>query len=105
MSTLDLKDGMESLEYWRSRSRRLSWYRFSARREAKEMTCRWEERVRDAVLSQRGIAFGTRIAGGLLLARLRLQGRRVRTGIVVATGVALALMSLPVLLTVVLLTQ
>src|SRR3954447_17036592 len=42
MSTVDLRDGVESLEYWRKRSRRLSWYRVRARREAKLMTRRWE---------------------------------------------------------------
>ena len=29
----DLKDGVESLEYWRRRSRQLPWYRIRARRE------------------------------------------------------------------------
>jgi hypothetical protein len=30
----DLDDGVQSLDYWRGRSRRLPWYRWGARREA-----------------------------------------------------------------------
>lgn len=105
MSTLDLIDGVESLEYWRDRSRRLAWYRFGARREAKLMTRRWEARVRDAVLWQRGIPFGSRAAAGLVLARVRLQRVPFRRVAVLATGVAVAVMSIPLILTVLVLTQ
>src|SRR4051812_24924300 len=105
MSTIDLADGMESLEYWRDRSRRLAWYRFSARREAKLMTRRWEVRVRDAVLWQRGVGLGSRLAAGLLLARTRVQRVPFRAVFVMAAGVAVAIMSIPVVLTVLVLTQ
>ena len=105
MSTVDLTEGMESLEYWRNRSRRLSWYRFAARHEAKLMARRWEERLRDAVLSQRGVSFGSRVSAGMLLARISLQRLRFRTVLLVVTGVAVAVMSLPLILTVLVLTQ
>jgi predicted nucleic acid-binding protein len=105
MSTVDLRDGIESLEYWRARSRRLSWYRFGARREAKLMTRRWEQRVREALLSQRGVPFGSRVAAGLLLARIRLRRIPFRAALLGLAAVAIALMSLPVLLTVLVLTQ
>src|SRR3954451_16249198 len=105
MSTVDLREGMESLEYWRDRSRRLAWYRLGARREAKEMASRWEMRVRDAALRQRGVAFGARVAAGLLLARIWVPRLRFRRAVLLVTGVALALMSLPLILTVPVLTQ
>jgi len=105
MSTTDLTDGMESLEYWRARSGRLAWYRFSARREAKLMTRRWEARVREAVLWQRGVGLSSRFAAGLLLARTRIQRVPFRALFVTAAGVAVAIMSIPVLLTVLVLTQ
>jgi hypothetical protein len=105
MSTVDLRDGMESLEYWRGRSKRLAWYRLSARREAQLMTRRWEERVRAAVFSQRGIPLGSRVYAGLLLARIRLQRFPFRKVLVVMAGVTVALLSIPVLLTVLILTQ
>lgn len=96
---------MESLEYWRGRRRRLSWYRFSARREAKLMTRRWEERVRDALMSQRGASFASRAAGALLLARVRVQRIPFRPVLWTLAGVAIAVMSIPVLLVVLVLTQ
>src|SRR5258705_13832294 len=60
----DLSDGVESLEYWRARSKRLSWYRIRARREAQLMTQRWERRGGGAVPSPRGGAGGARRPGG-----------------------------------------
>jgi hypothetical protein len=101
----DLSDGVESLEYWRDRSKRLSWYRIRARREARLMTERWERRVRAALLSQRGVPVGSRVSAALLLARIRLQRLRIGT-VVVAMGVtAVATMILPVVVVVLLLTH
>jgi hypothetical protein len=99
----DLSDGVESLEYWRDRSRRLSWYRIRARREARLMTQRWERRVRAALFSQRGVPVGSRVSAALLLARIRWQ--RLPIGpVVVAIGVtAVATLILPVVVVMLLL--
>jgi hypothetical protein len=47
-----LEDAQRSLEYWQARRKQLPLYRRSARREAKEMTVRWRERVRAAELAR-----------------------------------------------------
>jgi|SRR5215216_5990480 hypothetical protein len=43
-----LEDAQSSLEFWQRRRRNLPLYRLAARREAKEMTIRWQETVRAA---------------------------------------------------------
>jgi hypothetical protein len=43
-----LDDARRSLAYWRGRGKTLPVYRRAARREAREMASRWEERVRAA---------------------------------------------------------
>lgn len=43
-----LDDARSSLDYWRRRTKSLPLHRRAARREAKEMTTRWEVRVRAA---------------------------------------------------------
>jgi hypothetical protein len=43
-----LEEARRSLEYWRTRRRVLPLYRRGARREAREMAARWEDRVRAA---------------------------------------------------------
>jgi hypothetical protein len=43
-----LEDARSSHDYWRRRRKRLPLYRVAARREAKEMTIFWQERVRAA---------------------------------------------------------
>ena len=43
-----LDDARSSLEYWRRRQRTLPVYKRRARREAREMALRWDERVREA---------------------------------------------------------
>jgi len=43
-----LEDARRSLEFWRSRHRALPLYKRGARREAREMTARWEARVEAA---------------------------------------------------------
>ena len=47
-----LDDARNSLEYWRARRKRLPLYRLAARREAKEMSVFWQERVRAAELAR-----------------------------------------------------
>jgi len=92
----DLGDGVQSLAYWRERSRRLPWYRMRARREAAEMTLRWERRVRGALVSQRGVAVDTRLAAGLLVARTRLRRWSRRASVVVAMTIGVALIAAPI---------
>ena len=80
----DLDDGVQSLGYWRQRSRHLPWYQMSARREAAQMTIRWEQRVGAALVAQRGAPASIRLSAGLLLARTRLRRwtRRARIALV-----------------------
>jgi hypothetical protein len=47
-----LEDARSSLEYWQRRRKALPLYRRAARREAKVMTDRWQERVRAAELAR-----------------------------------------------------
>jgi hypothetical protein len=88
----DLGDGIQSLGYWRSRRRRLPWYRVYARREAERMTIRWERRVGEALLAQRSAAPRLRLSGGLLVAQSRLGRwlRRARVAAIVAVAVSAA---------------
>jgi hypothetical protein len=83
----DLHDGVESLDYWSRRSRRLPWYRISARREAVRMTVRWEQRVRAALVAQRRAPLETRIFAGALVARTRLARWARRAGVAVLATV------------------
>lgn len=101
----DLNDGMQSLSFWRERRQRLAWYRLSARREATRMILRWEQRVRDAVLSQRGVPIAIRTSAGLLVARSRLRRWSRRVAIAVTAAVAVTVMAAPVVAVVVLLAQ
>jgi hypothetical protein len=91
----DLGDGIESLGYWRSRRRRLPWYRRHARREAERMTIRWEQRVGAALVAQRNATPGLRVSGGLLLAKSRLGRwmRRARIALIVTVVLSAALMA------------
>ena len=57
-----LDDARSSLEYWQRRRKALPLYRRAARREAKEMAVRWQERVRAAELAR----FEASLAGRLL---------------------------------------
>jgi hypothetical protein len=72
-----LEDARSSLEYWQRRRKALPLYRRSARREAKEMTARWQERVRAAELAR----FEASVAGRVL-ARLGISSiwfQRIQT--------------------------
>jgi hypothetical protein len=59
-----LEDARSSLAYWQERRRRLPVYHRSARREAREMAARWEDRVREAEL----LRFESTVAGRILKA-------------------------------------
>jgi len=59
-----LEDARSSLDYWQERRRRLPVYHRSARREAREMAARWEDRVREAEL----LRFESTVAGRILKA-------------------------------------
>ncbi|HYB27518.1 MAG TPA: hypothetical protein VEF89_12935 [Solirubrobacteraceae bacterium] len=83
----DLHHGVESLNYWSRRSRRLPWYRIRARREAVRMTMRWEQRVRAAVGSQHRASLEDRVFAGALVARTRLARWTRRAGIAVVATV------------------
>ncbi len=47
-----LDDARDSLAYWQTRRKSLPLYQRAARREAKEMAMRWQERVRAAELAR-----------------------------------------------------
>jgi hypothetical protein len=71
-----LEDARSSLEYWKRRRKALPLYRRAARREAKEMAIRWQERVRAAELALFEASLVGRLLAGLGLSSLWL--RRVR---------------------------
>ena len=87
----DFGDGIEALEYWRSRRDRLAWHKRSARREADQMIDAWERRLRYAALFDAGVPLGRRVEAGLLVVRTRgaIVGRRWRRR-AYAGGVAMA---------------
>jgi hypothetical protein len=99
----DLNEGIRSLTYWHERRQRLSWYRLRARREAMRMIIRWEHRVQEAMLSQRGASITVRAAAGLLVARTRLQRWSRRTVFAVTAVVGVSLMAAPFVAAVILL--
>ena len=59
-----LDDARRSLEYWRRRQKTLPVYKRRARQEAREMTLRWDERVREAERLQ----FDSTVLGRILKA-------------------------------------
>ena len=84
----DLGDGVESLDYWHRRCRRLSWWRVRARREAVRMTIRWEQRVGAALVSPRWTPLELRASAAVLVARTRVARWTRRAGI---AGLAVAM--------------
>ena len=92
----DLSEGLQSLSYWHQRRQRVAWYRFGARREATRMILRWEHRVRDAMLFQRGVPIAVRTSAGLLIARTRLWRWSRRAAIAVTALVTATLVAAPV---------
>jgi hypothetical protein len=95
----DLDDGVQSLSYWRRRSRQLSWYRIRARREAARMTVCWEQRVGAALVSQHRLPLEARLSAGVLVARTRLARwtRRARTAVLAAVTTVVVLAAVPTL--------
>ena len=77
----DLDDGVESLDYWDRRYRRLSWWRVRARREAARMTIRWEQRVGAALVSSHWTSLEVRRSAAVVVARTRLARWTRRAGI------------------------
>ena len=69
------------------------------------MVARWEERVRGALVTQRGVAIETRLAAGLMLGQIMLRRWGRRIAIAVTATIALVVMAAPVLGTVVLLSR
>jgi len=101
----DLSEGLRSLSYWHQRRQRLAWYRVSARCEATRMIPRWEHRVCDAMLSQRGVPIAVRTSAGLMVARTRLRRWSRRAAIAVTAVIAATVIAAPVVAAVVLLAQ
>jgi hypothetical protein len=60
-----LEEARGSLEYWQRRRKTLPLYRRAARREAKEMAVRWQERVRAAELALFEASFAGRVLARL----------------------------------------
>ena len=62
------------------------------------MSVRWEQRVRAALLAQRGAPVASLLFAGLLLARTRLGRwtRRARVAVVATVTVAAVLVAVPV---------
>ena len=93
-----LPEARESLTYWESRLERLPRRAVRKRREAREMTVRWRERVSEAERSE----YGAGVLGAVLLflAERRLptsaqqtSRQLVRVGAGVAATVAMALIA------------
>lgn len=71
-----LEDSRRSLAYWETRHKTLPLYQRRARREAREMAARWDERVRAAELARFESSFAGRLVARLGLSRAFVQ--RVR---------------------------
>jgi hypothetical protein len=89
----DLREGTEALAYWRSRRERLPWYRVGARREATRMTLAWEQRVRAALVRQRGLPTEARLRAARLIAGLWFR-RSLRRITIALAGTAMTLLVL-----------
>lgn len=63
LTNLSLDDARESLAYWEDRARRLPRHAVRRRREAREMTLRWQARVAEAERAH----YGRGLLGALLL--------------------------------------
>ena len=88
----ELQDARDSLTYWETRARTLPRHALRRRREAREMTARWQARVVEA----ERLVYGRGLLGALVLlaAERRLpQGAR-RSGSVVVRRLAQAAVAL-----------
>ena len=96
VTTLSLDDARESLVYWEDRARRLPRHAVRRRREAREMTLRWQARVAEAERAH----YGRGILGALLLlaAERRLPEPTRRAGQRIARRTAQAALVLVVAL-------
>jgi hypothetical protein len=84
----ELEDARESLAYWEARAHALPCHAIRRRREAREMTARWQARVAEA----ERLVYGRGLLGALLLlaAERRLPQPVRRHGRVVARRLAQA---------------
>ena len=91
-----LDDARESLAYWEDRARRLPRHAVRRRREAREMTLRWQARVAEAERAH----YGRGLLGALLLlaAERRLPEPTRRAGQRIARRTAQAALVLVVAL-------
>jgi hypothetical protein len=81
LSPPPLEDARSSLEYWQRRRQTLPLYRFSARREAKVMAGRWQERVIDAELVRFERTFFGKLLKRFGISRLWVQRGSVGRGV------------------------
>ena len=88
----ELDDARESLAYWENRAHTLPLHAVRRRREAREMTHRWQARVAEAERT----VYGRGLLGALLLvaAERRLPQQVRRSGHMVARRVAQAAVAL-----------
>jgi hypothetical protein len=87
-----LDEARSSLDYWTRRRQTLPLYRRAARREAKEMAARWQERVYAAEqASFEASVFGRLLAAlglsGLWIREARLGGRLIGRALKLVLGV------------------
>lgn len=63
------------------------------------MIMRWEDRLREAILSPSAVPVGARLSGGLLIARTRMRRwkRRAVVGARLAVGASLVVIALPLI--------
>jgi hypothetical protein len=81
---LPLEDARRSREYWERRHKGLPLYHRRARREAKEMTARWDERVRAAERVRFEASLGGRFLAWVGLARVfEYRARFTKSGLLV----------------------
>ena len=85
-----LEDARSSLEFWERRRRSLPVYRFSARREARVMAGRWQQRVIDAELIRFEGTFAGRLLKRFGLSRPWVHRGHVRRGLVFDVAWAVA---------------
>ena len=95
-SDRELEDARESLAYWETRARTLPRHAIRRRREARDMTARWQARVAEAERT----VYGRGLLGAVLLiaAERRLPQQTRHRGQVVARRVLQATVMLVALL-------
>ena len=81
-----LEDARRSLAYWERRHSGLPLYKRTARREAREMAARWQQRVQEAERFRFEASVGGRILRKLGLSGLVLYRSQLTKGRVLAFG-------------------